>query len=684
MSSGRRGPAGGLIGLLGTGVGAAAEYREHRKEQKQQRLSRENSQQQSDPNAAAGPSTSPQPPLDRASGPSDPPPAYGEASVQGGERSLASGGQPTDDKKAALSQYDDDHSEDEEDDGLSVEDDEEDWELDEVLEPVNVPQGLPSYEQSEVDYRTTDELVHDVMLASRAANELPRLRQPLPLPVIIPQRRPRKNARGFVRAYAPVLEDSGIDQETFLSFLKNFHKSSQASPVFTVIQVSAAIAGMVPSAIAMAVTTVVQVGATAGAEIQGRQRTNNFLDKMNEELFKPAGLYAFIMKYKPDVDLGTASSRTDIGRRFGLRGEVVDMSTNQIIAKYAMTPADENDGDGNSNMRSMSDRLTGIRLASGTTQGTVRLPEAAPLIFPDIDKAVARDGVEETFKDKAKDAKIFLADYLDRRAHIAYASQDPNSSLALPEQQRNFKSELADPNHAMYQNGLAGFVSGGAMSPRASKRERRSERRYERDERRALRYEQRLEHGRQPSRRQEARYDHFNAEQEQRGLVGRAGFRDDHGGRMGGRRRRGGGGPLGLVGSLVGAAVNAASGSGKERAQEAAYGRPSPNYAARGSARSMEYEDAYDGDHSGRLSPPYHDDSRRRSYDARDAYGRPATEQPYNNYRRDPRDRQRKARPVEAVKRMMREDVLYLMIVNMPSEAELAEAKEELARQRGK
>lgn len=49
----------------------------------------------------------------------------------------------------------------------------------------------------------------------------------LPCAVIIPQRRPRTKSRGFVRAYAPVLADCGIDQGTFLEFLKTFHKASQ-------------------------------------------------------------------------------------------------------------------------------------------------------------------------------------------------------------------------------------------------------------------------------------------------------------------------------------------------------------------------------------------------------------------------------------------------------------------------
>lgn len=50
---------------------------------------------------------------------------------------------------------------------------------------------------------------------------------PLSCPVIVPQRRPHSRSRGFVRAYAPVLENCGIDQASFLEFLKVFHKASQ-------------------------------------------------------------------------------------------------------------------------------------------------------------------------------------------------------------------------------------------------------------------------------------------------------------------------------------------------------------------------------------------------------------------------------------------------------------------------
>ena len=68
----------------------------------------------------------------------------------------------------------------------------------------------------------------------------------LPFPVIVPQRRPGTKTRGFVRAYAPVLADSSVDQPTFLKFLSDLHKHAQASPIFDVVMVSAGLMGLYP------------------------------------------------------------------------------------------------------------------------------------------------------------------------------------------------------------------------------------------------------------------------------------------------------------------------------------------------------------------------------------------------------------------------------------------------------
>lgn len=67
--------------------------------------------------------------------------------------------------------------------------------------------------------------------------------EPLPFPIIIPQRRPGTKSRGFVRAYTLVLESKGFTQDIFLGFLEDFYTAVQASPIFDVVMIATAIAG---------------------------------------------------------------------------------------------------------------------------------------------------------------------------------------------------------------------------------------------------------------------------------------------------------------------------------------------------------------------------------------------------------------------------------------------------------
>src|SRR5947209_18781612 len=76
--------------------------------------------------------------------------------------------------------------------------------------------------------------------------------------------------------------------------------SPQASPVFHVINMAAMVVGFVPNPIVMATTIAIQVASHTAQELQARYRTNTFLDRMNESLFKPRGLYAMIMTFKPE------------------------------------------------------------------------------------------------------------------------------------------------------------------------------------------------------------------------------------------------------------------------------------------------------------------------------------------------------------------------------------------------
>ena len=98
------------------------------------------------------------------------------------------------------------------------------------------------------------------------------IRAQLPCPVILPQHRPRDKKRGFVRAYAPVLEDVGIDQGTFLDFLRTFKKACEADGWLQAVNLAAFGAGFVPNPIAMGVSTAVQFAVGVAMEVQRLSR----------------------------------------------------------------------------------------------------------------------------------------------------------------------------------------------------------------------------------------------------------------------------------------------------------------------------------------------------------------------------------------------------------------------------
>ena len=194
-----------LVKLVGSGIGLAAEAYHARKSPS--------------PSIAVSPAAGPSRDAPVYSdGPvySDAPPQYAELPTDQADELIARGqAVPAEKEKARMDDGSDISDSDEEDD-------EEAWELDEAAEEADPPSYAETTQQE-----TNDEL-------ARALGRLPppNPSQRLPCPVVIPQRRPKNKARGFVRAYAPVLGDCGIDQATFLTFLKSFHQSSKVNLVF--------------------------------------------------------------------------------------------------------------------------------------------------------------------------------------------------------------------------------------------------------------------------------------------------------------------------------------------------------------------------------------------------------------------------------------------------------------------
>ncbi|KPM44469.1 hypothetical protein AK830_g2093 [Neonectria ditissima] len=364
-----------------------------------------------------------------------------------------------------------------EDDGHTTADelaaDEAAWELDEMTERVAPPsyeaseeaQMASSGDSDEVKAKKQDKLVLELV---QMAGPPPTPLQRLPCPVIIPQRRPRNKTRGFVRAYAPVLQNCGVGQDVFLKFLSEWEGASKADPWIDAVVIAANVVGFVPELAAQIISAVVNVAAGAAGELQSRHRRNTFLDRVNQDLLMPRGLFAMVMAFKDELPgqqqggpLGRLSG--SIGAAF-FKSERLDID--QTAAKYS------NPDPGVSTIQK---QLQGVRITSGKTYTQIELPKAAPLVYPDLDREVEKDidaaskGKESTMsnmKDKWKGAGEFVQDYFDRKAQAAYEAENQGSALAVPSSARQpFQSRYSDPNHAANSGSLISLVTGGAINP---------------------------------------------------------------------------------------------------------------------------------------------------------------------------------------------------------------------------
>ncbi|RDL37720.1 uncharacterized protein BP5553_05153 [Venustampulla echinocandica] len=257
----------------------------------------------------------------------------------------------------------------------------------------------------------------------------------LPLPVILPQRRPKDRTRGFVRAYAPVLETVGIDQPAWFAFLDSFDKATEASPLFLYINLASIATTFIPHGIGMVVSIAITKAVNVAMDIQSRQRTNKHLDRINNEYFRPKNLFCLVMTWRPE--------------------SLEDMGTVDISSTIASTQSYDEMG-----------TRRKFKNSSATQYGTLTFPETAPLIYPALDK-LGDDNNEEALKTKAKLKKKmgFVGDYYDRRATAKYQGKNPDAPEVLKGQKQTFKSRYADPNHAANSGSLVSLVTGGKINP---------------------------------------------------------------------------------------------------------------------------------------------------------------------------------------------------------------------------
>ncbi|KAH6609094.1 hypothetical protein Trco_002440 [Trichoderma cornu-damae] len=277
-------------------------------------------------------------------------------------------------------------------------------------------------------------------------------RHRLRMPVIIPQRRPGERSRGFILAYAPLLQDAGIDQTTFVDFVKELNLAATPSPWINAINLAAVAMRHVPEPVTIAVSIAAQVTTQVSLQVHSRSKTNTFLNKMNAEFFRPLGLIVVLMTWKPsragdvvtqatfDASLERATQNAS-GPRPGVVGEF----NNKMQASHGITDFE--------------------------------WPESAPLVFPTLDKLAGTPEGRQAVADAGKKqpnsvmrSMIFAMDYVDKRSQAQWASEHPESRLAQLGVKPEFHSRYADPNYPASSGSLLALLTGGAVGGRASER----------------------------------------------------------------------------------------------------------------------------------------------------------------------------------------------------------------------
>jgi hypothetical protein len=113
---------------------------------------------------------------------------------------------------------------------------------------------------------------------------------------------------------------------------------------------------------------------------------------MNEKLFRPRGLFALVVAYKPN-----AKKQIEVG----------EYDPASSIARFTETSGS-----------AFRDKSRKLRTVSGKNFGELDIGEVAPLVYPSIEDA--KEGKTEQQKGAWKKFEKFMGDYGDRRAQAIY------------------------------------------------------------------------------------------------------------------------------------------------------------------------------------------------------------------------------------------------------------------------
>ncbi|KAL1852526.1 hypothetical protein Daus18300_012124 [Diaporthe australafricana] len=386
------------------------------------------------------------------------------------------------------------------------------WAFDEVQEDINTNSSktvTPHHTPPD-----SPKLGESFLQSHTFAMTSPMVANRLDIPVVITQRRPKARTRGFIRAYAPNLQKVGIDQDTFIDFIDQLNKAVEPSPWITAIDLASLAGHAFPEPVHLLISASALMATQITAEVVSRSKSNAFLDRMNNDFFKPKGLIALVVTWKPKKDDSEQNPTGMVD---------IDMTATAASKITAKDPP-----------ASMKRRKSMIQLPSSGSM--FELPEFAPLVFPKLEttskspeplspvspshkravqgmqleiptnseqqlmskptnRARSRSIGEESLVQRAeagclpafrhstaeyvgpavrqvklggksagssvKRTGSFISDYQDRRAVARWSGRHPDSQMAKLAPAPEFKSKFADPNHPVGSGDFVALVTGG-------------------------------------------------------------------------------------------------------------------------------------------------------------------------------------------------------------------------------
>lgn len=395
------------------------------------------------------------------------------------------------------------------------------WALDEVQDDISTSNGQTvPLDRSPL----SSPKLADSFLQSHPPAKNPVATGRLELPVVITQRRPKARTRGFTRAYAPILQNVGIDQETFLDFIDQLNKAVEPSPWISAIDLASLAGHAFPEPIHLLISASALMATQVTAEVVSRSKSNAFLDKMNQEFFKPKGLIALVVTWKPkkdgseqnatsiiDIDMSAAAASKKpvedgapgMKRRKSMiqmpsAGEMFELPefAPLVFPKLEVTPRAaeprssvspkhkqptqgiEVKGTGEGVQQETSNTAVRARAKTVGDQGIVQRAEpgclpafrhnTAEYVGPAV-RQVKLGG--KSAGSSVKRTGHFISDYQDRRAVARWSGQHPDSRMAKLAPAPGFQSRFADPNHPAGSGDFVALVTGGKRTTAEVSRE---------------------------------------------------------------------------------------------------------------------------------------------------------------------------------------------------------------------